>query len=78
MKRIMVLVTAALVMAAMMLATAMPAFASTFSGNGTNFGQCAAGEARFFPPGPEHGQDLRLASEFNPSGTNFQCPKGGF
>jgi hypothetical protein len=78
MKRIMVLVTVALVMAAMMVATAMPAFAGTFSGNGTNFGQCASAQARFFPPGPAHGKSLSLASQYNPSGANFQCPKGGF
>ena len=78
MKRIVMMLTVAFVMAAMMVAMAVPAFAGTFSGNGTNFGQCAAAEARLFPPGPEHGQDLRLASLFNPSGANFQCPKGGF
>ena len=76
MKRVLVLATVALVVAAIMVASAIPAFAGTFSGNGTNFGQCASAEARFFPPGPEHGQDLRLASQFNPSGENFQCPKG--
>ena len=38
-----------------------------------NFGQCAAAEARFFPPGPAHGQSLRLAAEYNPSGEDIRC-----
>ncbi len=78
MKRMLLFATVGLVMAAIVAASAIPAFAGTFSGNGTNFGQCASAEARFFPPGPEHGKDLSLASQFNPSGANFQCPKGGF
>jgi len=77
MKRALKLATVTLTMATMLAVMAMPAFAGTFSGDGTNFGQCAADEARGFPPGPAHGQDLRLASVFNPSGANFQCDQGG-
>jgi hypothetical protein len=70
MRRIIVLGMVALVMATMMLAMAAPAFPAA-----TNFGHCASAEARFFPPGPEHGKDMSLARYFNPHGSNFQCPK---
>jgi len=69
--------TMLLAMAVMVAVMAMPAFAGTFAGDGANFGQCAAGAARSFQPGPEHGNNQSLASEYNPSGGsfNFQCAK---
>jgi ABC-type phosphate/phosphonate transport system permease subunit len=73
-KRVSVLVAVAVIVLSMFAASAM-AFAGTFSGNGTNFGQCASAEARLFPPGPAHGIDMSLARFFNPHGLNLQCPK---
>jgi len=70
MKRIIMMLTVALVMAAMIVAMAMPALAAE-----SNFGNCASDEARGFPPGPEKGQDQRLASVYNPHGVNLQCTK---
>ena len=40
-----------------------------------NFGHCASFVARTTPPGPVHGQVMRLASVFNPSGLGLECPK---
>ncbi|MBA2345650.1 MAG: hypothetical protein H0V83_11280 [Rubrobacter sp.] len=77
MKHALMLATVALTMATMLVVMAIPAFAGTFARGGTNFGQCAADEARGFPPGPEHGKDLSLARQFNPSGDNLQCDKTG-
>jgi hypothetical protein len=72
MRRIMLLVTVVLVMAAMMLAMAMPAFAAPRE---ENFGHCASDEAREGPPGPAHGEYMSYASINNPHGVNVQCPK---
>jgi hypothetical protein len=70
MRRIVMLVTVTLVMAAMMSAMAAPAFPAA-----RNFGHCASAEARYFPPGPEHGKDMSLARFYNPHGSNLQCRK---
>ena len=40
-----------------------------------NFGHCASYVARVAPPGPIHGQVMRLASIYNPSGVGLECPK---
>lgn len=42
-----------------------------------NFGLCAAHEARSFPPGPDHGDWMSLASVNNPSDRDLQCDKDG-
>ena len=70
MRRILVLVTVALVMAAMMVVMAMPALAAE-----RTFGHCASFEARSDPPGPLHGQQVSLATVYNPHGVNLQCNK---
>jgi hypothetical protein len=70
MRRIIMLVTVALVMATTMLAMAAPAFPAEW-----NFGHCASAEARYFPAGPEHGKDMSLARFYNPHGLNLQCRK---
>jgi hypothetical protein len=72
---------AGLLAATLAAGSAAPALADTLTdpppepGVPVNFGQCAAFEARDFPPGPEHGQDLSMARLFNPSGLDLQCPK---
>jgi hypothetical protein len=70
MRRMIMLVAVALVMVAMLVAMAMPALAAE-----SNFGHCAAAEARSVPPGPDHGQNQSLSSVFNPHGENMQCTR---
>ena len=82
MKRIIMMLTVASVMALMMLVMAMPVFAVGAGGGQSgerpeNFGNCASDEATSFPPGPAKGGDQSLASEFNPHGSNLQCPASG-
>jgi hypothetical protein len=74
MRRILLVLSVAAVMAAMMVASAMPAFAAP---KDPNFGQCAAFVATTTPPGPFHGEIMRQASVFNPHGVDLECPPGG-
>ena len=82
MKRILLVMTVALVMAAMMVAMAMPAFAVNQGGGQSgerplNFGNCASVEATTFPAGPAKGEDQSLARVYNPHARNIECPASG-
>jgi hypothetical protein len=74
MRRILLVLSVAALMAAMMVASAMPAFAAP---KDPNFGQCAAFVATTSPPGPLHGAIMSEASFFNPHGEDLECPPGG-
>ena len=82
MRRIISVLAVAALMAAMMVAMAMQAFAVNQGGGQSgerplNFGNCASVEATTFPAGPAKGEDQSLASVNNPHERNLQCPASG-
>ena len=82
MRRIISVLAVAALMAAMMVAMAMPAFAVNQGGGQSgerplNFGNCASVEATTFPAGPAKGEDQSLARVYNPHARNIECPASG-